>query len=157
MNTEKINLIIAQPLFKEALAKIAQKEKERIYCRHDLEHLLAVARLGYIINSEENLNLDPTLIYAAALLHDLGKSADGGDHAQKSAELAQIILPACGFSEAELKEIVCAIASHRRLSSQGDLSYLLYQADKKSRSCFLCPVASSCNWPAEKKNSQLWR
>ena len=74
MNTEKINLIIAQPLFKEALAKIAQKEKERIYCRHDLEHLLAVARLGYIINSEENLNLDPTLIYAAALLHDLGKS-----------------------------------------------------------------------------------
>lgn len=157
MNTEKINLIIIHPLFTEALAKIRQKEESRIYCRHDLEHLLAVARLGYIINLEENLNIEPTLIYTAALLHDLGKSKDGGDHAQKSAEIAQFILPQCGFSEAEIRQIIPAIASHRQLTSQCDLAYLLYQADKKSRSCFLCPANDSCNWSDEKKNLQLWR
>ena len=157
MNTAALDLIINHPLFRENLAKIKQKELNRLYCRHDLEHLLAVARLGYIINLEEGLKVEPTLIYAAALLHDLGKAQDSADHAQRSGELAAVILPQCGFSGADTAQIIAAIKAHRQASDQGALAYILYKADKKSRSCFSCSAQSSCNWSDEKKNLHFWR
>ncbi len=43
------------------------------YCRHGLEHLLDVARISYIQVLEDGLDYDENVLYAAALLHDIGK------------------------------------------------------------------------------------
>ncbi|MCD7929143.1 MAG: hypothetical protein LUF86_03175 [Clostridiales bacterium] len=45
---ERVNQILRHPLFREKLTEIDRLEQERIFCRHGLEHLLAVARLSYI-------------------------------------------------------------------------------------------------------------
>lgn len=148
---------------------IQQSEKNRVFCNHTLEHFLDVARLSWIYNLEENSGIDKELIYAAALLHDIGRyqqTADGTPHQQAGAALAEIILPQCGFHRDEISEILFAIRQHRSdpaaqtadrpqekqtvLSEK--LAAYLYRADKQSRCCFACPALDSCNWENEKKN-----
>ena len=51
-------------------------EKERIFCRHGMEHLLDVARIAYITNLEEGLGIEKDVIYAAGLLHDVIEDTD---------------------------------------------------------------------------------
>lgn len=83
--------ILSIPLL---MAKLAALEKGRLFCSHQMDHLLAVARIAYIRNLERNLGLKKESIYAAALLHDIGKYAqyeEGIPHEIKSAEIAGII------------------------------------------------------------------
>ena len=56
------------------IKKYRKLESERIFCRHTPEHFLDVARLMYIYALEEHLELPKELIYAAALLHDIGRA-----------------------------------------------------------------------------------
>lgn len=49
-----------------------KKKKDRIFCGHDMGHLLDVARLAWIFNLEANQEISKERIYAAALLHDIG-------------------------------------------------------------------------------------
>ena len=78
---ERINKIFKHELFVENLSKIKKYEKDRIFCRHGIEHLLDVARIGCIYLAEYKLQNGHVLsdiideyIYAAALLHDLGRA-----------------------------------------------------------------------------------
>ena len=95
-------------------------------------------------------------IDGAALLHDCGKwleySGEFQDHAEASAQLAEEILLEVGFHPQVTQEIVKAVANHRTSGNEG-LSAILYQADKLSRPCFVCPVREKCKW--EKKNEEL--
>jgi len=154
---DRITLILTHPRFCSILAQINEIEKNRIYCKHDLTHLLEVARIGYLIALEENLPYERELIYAAALLHDLGRNQTAIDHAQASAYIANEILPQCNFSSAECALISHAISRHRQAADTRDLAYIIYTADKKSRLCFLCTAKETCNWPQEKRNHHLWR
>ena len=56
------------------LEHIREDEKDRKFCRHGMEHLLDVARLMYIEALEAGEDAPRDLIYAAALLHDIGRS-----------------------------------------------------------------------------------
>ena len=123
-------------------------------------HLLDTARLAWIFNLEEELSLDRDIVYAAALLHDVGRCEQyktGIPHAQAGAEIAETILADCGFTAEERKSIHYAIASHskREPSQKTVLADLLYRADKASRACFACAVETSCDWSSEKKNMEL--
>jgi putative nucleotidyltransferase with HDIG domain len=156
----RVNQILTHPLFQRQLKQIEQLERERIFCRHGMEHLLSVARLAYLYSLEEKLDIPKELIYAAALLHDIGRGEQylhDIPHDQASAELAEPILKDCGFSAQERTEILTAISSHRAAETgeKQDLCGILYQADKKSRPCFACPAAKECNWTPEKRNSTL--
>ena len=73
---EKVNKIINHPLWIDAVSDIEHSEKDRKFCRHGREHLLDTARIAYIFSLEENLNMNISkeIIYAAALLHDIGRS-----------------------------------------------------------------------------------
>lgn len=120
-------------------------------------HLLDTARLAWISNLEEGLGLEREVVYAAALLHDIGRSEQyetGIPHAEAGARIAEPILADCGFTEEERGEILYAIASHskRDPSRKTVLADLLYRADKGSRACFACAVEPMCDWPSEKKN-----
>lgn len=139
---------------------IVRKEEDRIFCGHSIEHLLDVARLTYIFNLEQQAGLDKEMIYAAALLHDIGRGrqyTDGTPHHLAGEGLAESILKACSFSAEEQQVILQAIASHRNeAASKGNLlAELLYRADKQSRNCFACGAADECNWTEEKKNSTI--
>lgn len=157
--------------------KLQKAEQDRIFCNHTLTHFLDVARLTYIYSLEEQTAFDKEIIYAAALLHDLGRFEQidrGTPHDQASAALAGRILPECGFSPQEIAAIQNAILHHRNHPSEsplpespqsgGDVEALpyadrlavwLYRADKQSRCCFACDAEAKCNWSREKKNLTL--
>lgn len=157
---ERIQLIIAHNSYKEYLKRISDWEKERIFCHHDPNHFLNVARIAWILNLEEAYECDRELVYAAALLHDIGRFKqyeDGTDHALYSAELAPQILRDCGYNMLEVEQIVSAIATHRKseIKQEKTLGGLLYRADKLSRDCYFCQAEQQCNWKQDKKNQKL--
>lgn len=157
---KRIDEILANATFKEHLSRINEAEVDRIYCLHGMEHLLDVARISYIINIEENLGFDKEVIYAMALLHDIGRNLEykeGKSHHQVGGDIALEILRQVGFGESECHKICDAIRSHKELES-GDtstLNYLLYKADKLSRNCFSCKAYESCYWEESKKNKSI--
>ncbi|GLC31989.1 HD domain-containing protein [Clostridium omnivorum] len=158
-NTDRINSILHNELYNEYLKKIELYEANRIYCRHNLQHFLDVARIGYIITLEKKLNIKKDIIYAAALLHDIGRwkqYENGTPHNIASAEQSLEILKAAGYNDNEIDEITKAIEGHRGLNcSENKLENIISVSDKKSRSCFYCAARESCNWTEEKRNYDI--
>lgn len=157
---ERVNRILAHPLYRNCMAQIEKFEQKRIFCGHDMGHLLDVARLAWIFNIEQDLGIERERVYAAALLHDIGRHiqyAAGTPHQLAGLPIARQILEECGFSGEESKDILYAIENHRntKMRDRSDLSGILYQADKMSRSCFGCRAEKECNWSREKKNLTL--
>ncbi len=142
---ERVNKIVQDPCYQDYLVKIAALEEKRTYCRHDFQHFVAAARIAYLTYLEEGgTGLSKEVIYAAALLHDIGRLSQyeqGREHEFAGAELAAPILARTGFSREESREILTAIKEHgfeskERLSTP--LAYYLWEGDKKSRLCFMC-------------------
>lgn len=168
----RVNSIIDNKLYKEKYDELQILEANRIFCNHGMEHFLAVARLMYIRELENHKLLtdagQPTeynemipkhIIYAVALMHDIGRVdqiKEGIPHELASAALCDEILPGCGYTEEEICIIKTAILGHRQKNEQGDrLAVLLYTCDKASRNCFACKAKSECNWDQEKMNLEI--
>ncbi len=153
------DIVLNHKLFNKKINKIEDDEKTRVFCKHDFSHLMDVARICYIINLEENLNIDKDLIYVTALLHDLGRADEvdtGINHSILSQEIAQEILKDLDFNDESKQRIINAIKRHRTNEENGDrFIEIFYKADKLSRMCFRCPARSICNWPEEKKNKTV--
>ncbi|MBO5473103.1 MAG: HD domain-containing protein [Lachnospiraceae bacterium] len=157
---ERVNKILNHDLYKEYLERNEQAEAERRFCRHNVGHLLDVARIGMLFNLTEAYGLPEELVYAAALLHDIGRFRqyeDGTPHERASAQLAPQILRECGFDDNETDVITEAIGNHRNAAvlEERNLNGLLYRADKASRACYICAAAQECNWSGRKKNQDL--
>ena len=158
---KRVQEIFRDPEVTACLEELRALEKDRAFCRHDIDHLLATARLAYIFSLERGYKLDKTLIYAAALLHDCGKAEQyriGTPHHTAGAEFAGRILSKYDFSEEEKERIITAIREHRKRGESGDeLSEVLYDEDQMSRNCFDCAVKDECSWSDQKKNlTILW-
>lgn len=154
----RVNSIINNQSYKSCLERLSEFEKDRIFCRHNMEHFLDTARIMYITVLENNLPIKKDVVYATALLHDIGRVLqyeNGTPHHRASADFARDILPNCGFSKEETDEIVRAILSHRSDEDGSTLGSLLYLADKKSRLCFNCRAEKDCYWSSEKKNREI--
>lgn len=179
---ERIERIRKHPLFQLCMRQIEEAEQMRIYCRHGMEHALDVARIAYIRNLEDGRGINQELIYAMALLHDIGRSKEyqsGISHHAAGLKPAEQILEECGFSEAEVRCIIQAIAAHKYGEDEDTedekqnescsrniwvdiddekVEYcrkLLYQADKLSRACYCCKARKTCYWTDEMKNSWI--
>ena len=160
---ERVNRIWRHPRYQECLEEICYCEEGRIFCRHTPEHFLDVARLTYLFALERGITADREQIYAAGLLHDIGRFRqyrEGIPHEQASAVIAQEILAECGFDREEQEAVLRLIRSHRTKPSeakleQADLAALFYRADKLSRNCFSCPAQKECDWPENKKNMEI--
>ncbi len=163
ITTKRLTFIQNHPLYLSADRRLQELEETRIFCRHQMNHLLDVARIAYILNLEMKLGISRDLIYAAAILHDIGKGRqyeEGIPHETASADLAEQILadmPAkLAFTSEEQQQILTAIRGHRRLRCDAEpLEALLYKSDKMSRACFDCPAESQCNWSNDKKNMEI--
>lgn len=157
---ERVNKILKDSRYREYVEKNRQAEAERPFCRHDMGHFLDVARIGMILNEKENYGVSKELLYAAALLHDIGRwqqYESGIPHEQASVALAPEILAKCGFNKEESDSILEAVAAHRDacVREKRNLQGLLYRADKLSRACFSCEAEKRCDWKKDKKNLLL--
>lgn len=172
---DRVRRIMEHPEFRLGLEKTQHLEKDRVFCRHDWQHLLDTARIMQILCLRENLPVRNDLIYAAALLHDIGRARqyeDGTPHDLAGVQIAGPILADCGYTATETGLILYAIGSHRlhaaltagsdpALASekaeyseaiQNRFAQIMYAADKKSRPCYICNARKDCNWPEERKN-----
>lgn len=153
--------ILKHSLFKEAVRKTESLEKDRFFCRHGMEHIISVARIAYIISLEENTGLSKDIVYAASLLHDIGRPDEyetGISHNRAGAEKALQILNDCGYTPEETEYIVSAVRSHGHdgyPEGASELEKVLCSADRLSRTCFNCPAHEECNWKADRKNETL--
>ena len=157
---ERINLIISNENFKKHVKRTEILEENRIFCRHDMRHFMDVARIAMILNLEDTLALSKEWIYAAGLLHDVGRDEQyesGTPHEIASGRIARVILSECGFKEEEIREIEKAIVNHRdkKVMEEKSFSGILYRADKMSRACLLCEAEPECNWKNGNKNLEM--
>jgi len=145
---DKLNDILNNPQFRRCLKIISNHEKNRIFCKHGTPHLESVANIALKLNKLEGLNIDPEIIYAAAYLHDIGRSdtKSGVPHAHASVKLAKPILEQADFSEDEITLIIKAIRHHseQESASAEGLVRILYLADVKSRNCSICKAKAKC-------------
>lgn len=155
----RINKILNNEYYRKLISKINENESDRRFCRHGLNHCLDVARIAYIISLEEKYELDKDIIYAAALLHDIGRADDtdnGKKHHERSCLYAKDILCKCDYSEDEIERILMAINVHNSDGDNSDgLAGLLYRADKLSRKCFDCKAYEECYWEDTIKNNSI--
>lgn len=152
---KKVNLILAHNTFVQVMKKLEEAEKGRIFCIHNIEHLLNVARIMTIKNIEQNLGFDKEIIYGTAILHDIGKLEqyqNGTKHALVGSEMAYQILLDCNFSTKEAKLMCDAIKTHNSHEPTTTFGELLRSSDKESRNCFICSASHECNWKENKKN-----
>lgn len=157
---ERIDRLMEHPVFRDCMDRIEAAERDRSFCRHGFAHSLDVARIGHIINLEEQCGIDREVLYAAALLHDIGRGAEyetGEPHHQAGARLARQLLEDIGFEGGVIEEICEAVSSHQRLSTSdgGGLCALLYKADKLSRNCFCCKAYRECYWQEDRRNRHI--
>ena len=160
---KRVNAIYRHPLYQIYYRRLEEAEQGRIFCRHQMTHLMDVARIAYIRSLEEGLGLDREVIYAAAVLHDIGKVLqyeEGIPHEITGEKIAAEILDGLAgenaFSETEKAMILTAIRGHRKLRDEPEvLERLLYESDKASRMCFACPAKPQCDWNEEKKNKEI--
>lgn len=152
---KKIELITNNKTFKINLKKLQELEKNRVFCKHGIEHSLDVARIAYIMVLENNLKIDKEIIYGAALLHDLGRVLQYEEnipHEEGSLILGKIILKECNYCDEDIDMILNAIKFHRKEESKSELGEILYKSDKLSRMCFVCKSELDCYWDKKKKN-----
>lgn len=159
---KRIELLLKDALYQENM-NLNIREEETRYCLHDFQHHLDVARITYILVLENNdLNYfmkdnglsgklaAKELIYAAGLLHDIGKwkeQREGVDHASFGARLAREILPRAFFDPREVEIIARAVYEHSNISK--DMSFLgerLHRADNLSRMSNLSLLCSECSY-----------
>ncbi|MGX6978371.1 HD domain-containing protein [Vagococcus elongatus] len=162
---KRINQLIRHRDFQFYLKEIERFEAERIFCKHDIAHFFDVARIAYILKLENHLKVDREIIYAAALLHDIGRYLEYKKdipHDQASVQLAEPLLIETKFNQAEREIILSAISSHRRvpveiskMNESQELAYLLFHADKSSRLCLFCPARDACYWEETRKNRDI--
>lgn len=112
--------------FRANVERIEAAEAQRVFCRHGLSHLLDVARIAWILNLERACGLDRDVVYAAALLHDIGRAeqyATGENHDVAGVRVAAAILDALPrglcFDAGEREQILDAVGGHRGACSAG--------------------------------------
>lgn len=161
LSMNRVNQIVDNADYMSYMKKIEESEKERCYCRHGFEHGLDVARIAYAYILERGeLLLSKEGIYAAALLHDIGRWVEyetGEDHAEVSARLALPLLEVCDFSSEDIQVIIKGIREHRRHHDRNLtlLGEALAKADNYSRDCRHCTMQKQCH-KFKPEMKQIW-
>lgn len=162
---DRADRILSHPEFRKTIAAVESAEKDRIFCRHGYSHLADTAREAWIVALESGNDIRKDVVYAAALLHDIGRAeeyAGGRSHDEAGPAIAEPILRDAGYTDQEIGIILAAIGSHRNENStvsaggpEEMLARILKQADHQVRLCFACPAYHQCKWDDERKNQTI--
>lgn len=157
----RIGVVRKDPFYLDCLSLNGERERDRLFCRHDYRHMVLVSQISckiikqtgglYILVQTEGLKVKRSaleVVYAAGLLHDMGRWRQydtGEDHALAGSVMAGSVLKRAGFSEREAGVITRAIREHRKaLPGQSYLGRVLCLADDLSRPCGSCGVRLDC-------------
>jgi len=159
MKLEVTNRILCDTEYQNLISLLSVQEKDRVFCHHDMEHFLNVARICCLICEKNKIYVNPDIIYSAALLHDIGRTIEytsGESHHIAGKSIAEKILERTGCSD-EFRQTVIELITEHRVYDINDLSLksIFSLADKKSRLCFMCDSRDECYWPDEKKNMNI--
>lgn len=118
------------------IEKEATKYLKSCKSSHSFDHTERVLNLCLKIGEKEKANIK--ILIPAALLHDIGRNFEDKSrgkicHAQKGAELAELILKKHSFSKDEIEKVKHCIASHRFRGKNIPKSLeakILFDADK---------------------------
>lgn len=159
---DRVNAILKHKTYRKYYDQIEKIEKDRIFCRHQMPHLLDVARIAYITNLERNLGYDREVIYAAAILHDIGKSFQYEERIpheiageKVASEILDTLPEGLAFSAEERRDPGCSPGTPEKKRRAEPIAALFYDSDKRSRTCFSCPAEKECNWKDEEKNKEI--
>ena len=132
---ERFQKIVWHEKYKETYERLQQLEIDRKFCGHDIEHFLSVARISYLMILEKRLPVSKDIIYATALLHDLGRADQyekGISHEEAGAILAEEILTDCGYTREERKFMTDTILRHRDMKEESEsFASIFYRADQE--------------------------
>lgn len=154
---EKVNQIYNNEKYRKLLKELEEIEKNREFCKHDLDHFLNFSRIAYIKALEEKIDISKEVIYAVGLLHDIGRVMEykeGIEHHKASVEISNEILKETTYTEEE-KRLICSLINSHRTVQKDKLFELIYASDKLSRECYRCKVEKECYWEEEKKNMAI--
>lgn len=159
MKLELTNKILRNDAYKKHLEQLRVLESGRKFCKHDMEHFVSVARITLVLCGEKGVSVEPDIVYAAALLHDIGRTeqyTNGTPHDIASVHLAREILEEVGCADDMQSKILSLIGSHRsKYNAENSLESIFYIADKRSRLCFCCDAQDECNWYIDKRNMEI--
>lgn len=156
-----VEQLMANLNYLEMRKKLDEKEKDRIFCKHGLEHSLDVARIAQLMNLELELQENKEEIYLTALLHDLGRVEEYEKeipHEEASANIARKLLAEIHYPEEKWQGILQRILEHRHLNDDHEeitQENFFWFADKKARNCFACDQRENCKWKTEKMTKNI--
>ena len=116
MNLELTNKILVNETYRKELEELRRLEKDRVFCGHDVQHFLDVARITMIICHEKGIDVMPDLVYSASLLHDIGRTKEYSEnipHRIAGKEIAEKILEETGCCKDMKNRILSLIVNHR--------------------------------------------
>ncbi len=124
-----------------------------------------MARIAYIRNLEEGLGFDKEMIYAAAVLHDIGKSLQYEEKVPHEIAGERSQGGNTGLLFRMKRVLDLRMRKRRSVGCQGTpdgletwadtLEKLLYEATKRPDCVFHVLAEEKCNWNEEKKNMEI--
>ena len=109
-----------------------------------MSHLLDVAKYTGPQNLEKEYGFRKDVIYAAAVLHDIGKALQYEEKVPHeiageriAGEILDTLPKETGFSEEEKRTIKNAVRGHRRLQTGGHIEKLLYDGQSVEAVSFM--------------------
>jgi len=100
---------------------------------HGVDHVLRVRDLALAIAEKVHEPVDREVLELAALLHDIGRLSTDTNHAERSAEIARILLELAGYPHDKIDMVVKAILAHSytsRIEAVSIEAKILSDADK---------------------------
>lgn len=118
---------------------------------HDYGHTMRVLRIAFRIGRKEGADLD--VLYAAAMLHDIGYAKDVKRHEKLGARMARDILRKTDFPRKKVPLVLACIRNHRfsRNSRADSIEEKILQDADKLDAMGAIGIARCFLWTGERK------